>query len=279
MPDERVLDFHRRHPDPTHLQHVVAPAAVPEIAVGVLVVLVACLDIVAEQRPPRLLLLVPVVRHDRVALDPEIADLPGRHRASVIVDDQGLVARHGQPCRARSHLPRTIRQEDVQDLRGPDAVQRLDAEGVPPATVEILRQRLSRGDAEAERREVVALRRLFDLQHGGIERRDAEEERGPVAVDQLEHGFGERSMRIEHALPAHAHGEVQVIAEPVREEELGRRDRAVRLGHPEHPARVGLGAEDHVVLEVHGALGPARRARRIEPERGLVPGRIGRLES
>ena len=78
--DERALDLDRRDPDAADLQHVVGAAGVPEVAVGVLVVLVAGLDPVAEERLLGLLVLVPVVGHGRVALDAQVADLALRHR-------------------------------------------------------------------------------------------------------------------------------------------------------------------------------------------------------
>ena len=232
----------------------------------------------AEERVLGLLVLVPVIGHDGVALDTEVADLPRRHRPPLVVDQDGLVARHGQPGRAGPDLARAVRQEDVQDLGGPDAVQHLHAEAVPPPPVQLLGQRLPCGDAQAERREIVALRRLLHLEHGGVERGHAEEERGLAAVDQLEHRLRERPVGIEDALRPHAHGEVHVAAEAIGEEELGRRDGAVVLRHAEHLQAIGIRAVHHVMLQVHRALGPAGGAGGIEPERRVVPRRLHRVE-
>ncbi len=97
-------------------------------------------------------------------------------------------------------------------------------------------------------------------------------------MDHLEHGLGQRTMRVENALTAHAHGEVHVIAQAIGEEELGGREGPVLRRDAKHLKRVGLGADHHVVLEMHGTLGEARRARRVEPEAGIVPGGVLGLE-
>ena len=49
MPDERRLDLDRRDPLAADLEHVVGAAAVPEVAVGILVILVAGLDPVSRR--------------------------------------------------------------------------------------------------------------------------------------------------------------------------------------------------------------------------------------
>src|SRR2546425_5563003 len=100
---------------------------------SVLVVLVAGLDPLTEERLLGLLVLVPVVRHRRVALDADVADLAARHGRAVVVHDGELVARHRHAGRARARVAGTIRDEDVADLRGPDAVDDLDAEALAPA--------------------------------------------------------------------------------------------------------------------------------------------------
>src|SRR5207249_8970192 len=66
MAHQRRLDLDRRDPDPADLQHVVSAAAVPEVAVLVLIVLVPRLDPRAEQRLLGLLVLVPRSEERRV---------------------------------------------------------------------------------------------------------------------------------------------------------------------------------------------------------------------
>src|SRR4030095_5385519 len=73
---------------------VVAAPAVPEVAVGVLVVLVPGLDPVPYEGVLRLLVLVPVVGPRGGGLDAEIADPPGGHRTAVVVHHHRLVPRH-----------------------------------------------------------------------------------------------------------------------------------------------------------------------------------------
>src|SRR5215510_1671914 len=140
---QRRLDLDRRDPDTADLQHVVRAAAVPEVALGVLVVLVACLDPRAEERLLGLVVLVPVVGHRRVALDAQVADLAARDAMPLVVDDRELVAGHGHARRAGARTPRAIRDEDVADLGGTDAVDDLHAEPLAPACEELVGQGLA----------------------------------------------------------------------------------------------------------------------------------------
>src|SRR5204862_4359346 len=129
------LDLDRRDPDPADFQHVVRAAAVPEVAILVLVVLVARLDPRAEERLFGLLVLVPVVRHRGVALDTEVADLALRHGAPLVVHDGELVARHGKPRGAGARRARTVRDEAVAALRRAEPVDARDAQALAPALV------------------------------------------------------------------------------------------------------------------------------------------------
>src|SRR5207237_3930696 len=112
----------------------------------------ARLDPGPGERLFRLVVLVPVVRHRGVTLDAQVADLALRHGTSVVVDDHGLVARHGPAGRARARRAGTIGQKDVQDLRRANAIDDLHAEALPPARVDLLGQRLAGRDAQAQRR-------------------------------------------------------------------------------------------------------------------------------
>ncbi len=195
-----------------------------------------------------------------------------------VVDHDALVARHRQAGGPRPRAAGPVGDEHVQDLGGADAVQHFHTEAIAPALVQLLGQRLARRDAEPEGREVEPALRLLHLQHRRVQGRHAEEERRPVPGDQLEHGVGRRAVRMEHGLAAHVEREVTGVAEAVGEEQLRRREDAVLLGHLEHLPRVRVAAVHHVVLEVNGALGPARRPGRVEPERGVVLRRRGRRE-
>src|SRR5262252_5521790 len=209
---ERVLHLHGRDPDASHFEHVVGAAAVPEEAVRVLVILVARLYPVTEEGGFGLFVLIPVVRHGRVAFDAQVADLTLRHGRALVIHDARLVARHYEARGPGPGPSWLVGQEDVEDLRGADAVEDLHPEALPPALEDLLGQRLARRHAEAQRGQVVALLRLLDLQHGGVEGGHTEEDGRSVTMHHLEHRFGERAMRIEHTLGAHAEGKGHVIA-------------------------------------------------------------------
>ena len=80
--DQRVLDFDRADPQAADLEHVVGAPGVPVEPVGVLRVLVAGADPVPFDRVLGLLVLVPVAGADRIAADPQVADLARRRPAS-----------------------------------------------------------------------------------------------------------------------------------------------------------------------------------------------------
>src|SRR5262245_25298686 len=66
MLEEAGFDLERSDPDATHLEHVVDPSLVPEVAVGVAAENVSGADPVALEGALRLFVVVPV--HDRSAL-------------------------------------------------------------------------------------------------------------------------------------------------------------------------------------------------------------------
>src|ERR1043166_6573521 len=116
------------------------------------------------------------------------------------------------------------------------------------------------------------------LFRSGVERRHAEEDRRTVAGEHLEHALGRGPMRVEHGLRTHRHREIPGVAEAVGEEELGGGEDLVPRRDAEHLSRIRLGAHPHVMLEMDGTLGKSRRARRVEPERGVVSRRRGRVQ-
>src|SRR5262245_2714074 len=151
MAHQRRFHLDGRDPDAADLQHVIGASAVPEVAVLVLVILVARLDPCAEERLLGLVVLVPVVRHRGVAFDAQVADLAARDRPALVVDDRELVAGYGQARRAGARPPRAVRDEDVPDLSGANAVDDLHAEPLAPAREELVGQRLAGRYAEPER--------------------------------------------------------------------------------------------------------------------------------
>src|SRR5206468_11148856 len=100
-------------PDAANLQHVVASAAVPEVTVLVLVVLVPGLDPGPEERFLRLLVAIPIVRHRRVPLHTKTPDLSTRHRIACLIDDDRLIAGDRRAGGPRLHSPWAIGEEDM----------------------------------------------------------------------------------------------------------------------------------------------------------------------
>ena len=273
MLDERRLDLDRRDPDAAHLQHVVAAAVVPEVAVRVLVVLVPGLDPRAEERLLRLVVLVPVVGHRRVAAHAEVADLarpapgaPRRRRSRTRSRGRagpttpaaprpgGSRGRCGRSrsCRCRRRSPR--RSARATGGRGRRAAPRRPTR----------RGGATRGRTGAPRPSPPAWRR----RGSGTPKKSV----GRWRVSSSKTASGRRPVRVEDALGADAHREVAGVAEAVGEEELGGGVHLVGGPEAEHLLRVGLGRDHHVVVEVHGPLGAAGRARRVEPERHVVAG-------
>src|SRR5438093_763384 len=157
--------------------HVVGAALVGEVAVHVHRVDVPG-DVPAA--PPHVLRLpvrlAPVLAAGR-ALDGDEPGLARRQLAAGLVDHATVVAADGHAGGARPHAPALRRDEDVEHLRGADAVEQLDAGPLAPLLPGRRRQRLGRRDAEPETAEVVALAHLRDVEHQAVRRRGAEAER------------------------------------------------------------------------------------------------------
>ena len=233
-------------------------------------------------------MLVPIESGGRVPLDQQVADLALGQGPPLLVHDAGLVTRHDLPRAPGAHLPDPVRDEDVEQLRGADAVQDLQAESVLPAVEDGGRQRFSGRDADPHRfqgliqaaRPLVLGRfclRIRQLEHGRVQRRDPVEDGGPIRRQDLEHLVGQRPPRIQDRGSADVEREVQVVSEPVGEEELGGRKGDVLRPDAQDRAGVQFGAVDHVVVQVHRPLGKAGAPRRVQPEGDIIPGRVGRL--
>ena len=115
------------------------------------------------------------------------------------------------------------------------------------------------------------------VQHGGIERRHAEEDRRLLALHHRKHRLRRRPLVEERGGGADRHREGHGIAEAVGEEELRRRVDDVVLGDAEHALAVEPGRLDQARMDVLDALRHAGRARRVEPEGDLVGAGRGRL--
>ena len=163
----------------------------------------------------------------------------------------------------------------MEGLRRADDVHQLEAEALAPAVEERRRQRLARGDAEAERREVEALPRVLDLEHPRVEGRHREEDRRPLGRDDLERPLGRQALRHEHRGAAGERREVERVAEAERERHLRGRERAVLGAEAEDAPPDQLGGGDEVLVRVDRGLGRAGRARRVAPVHRVLARRRG----
>ena len=286
MLHQRRLDLERGDPDAAHLQHVVAAAGVGVVAVGVAHVLVAALGPAALEGLARLLAVAPVHQGRARALDVEVADLAVGDRAAVLAAQLDLVALDRLAGGAVAHVAEPVGEEHVQHLGRADAVDDRRAEVALEALADLRRQRLAGGRAHAQRHRL-ARRQAGRGEHAGEAGRRAEEhrrtDRGAAgggrggAGPALEHGVGRRPLGHQQDGRADREREGQRIAEAVREIELGGGEADVGFGQAEHGLAVELGGPPGVGMGVHRALGLAGRARRIEPERGVVAAGRGGL--
>ena len=148
------------------------------------------------------------------------------------------------------------------------------------AFADLGRQRLAGGGHQAQR-DVASRRQVGSGQHAGEAGGRAVEHgrlaRPPTPPSQrLKVGVGRRPLGHQQRRRADAHREAQRIAQAVGEEQLGRREADVGLAQAQHALAVQLGRPVGVGVRVHGALGAAGRARRIEPEAGVVGARSRR---
>src|SRR6266436_1034981 len=275
MLGERAFDLRRRHPHAARFDHVVGPTSVPEVAIRVPGVLVARPHPLARERLLGALGLVPVARARAVSLDDQIACLAGCHFAAGIVYQFRLVARYDGAARAGAHLAATVRDERVAQLRRADAVEDLEPELVEPALVNGFRERLSRRAAEPDRPEVVQALGVGHLQHRRIRGRDRVKQGRALPRDDLEHLRGLGTARVQHRRGSDVEREVQRVAQAVREEQLGDREGAVLRPDLEHVAAERFAAHQHVVVQVDGCFGRARRTRGVLPESHVIPARGG----
>ena len=141
----------------------------------------------------------------------------------------------------------------------------------------MLGQRLAGRDAEAQAPRAVLRRAIGIVQHGGVERRHAEEDRRLLALHHRKHRLRRRPLVEERGGGADRHREGHGVAEAVGEEELCGRIDDVVLGDAEHALAVEPGRLDQARMDVLDALRHPGRARRVEPEGDLVGASRGRL--
>ena len=167
----------------------------------------------------------------------------------------------------------------MQHLGRADAVDDVDAEMALEPLADVGRQRLA-GRRDEPQGDLVALRQDRGGEHAGEAGRRAVEDRGLDAADLSapapEHRFRRWPLAHQQHRRANGEREGQRVAEPVGEEQLRRREADVVPAKPQDRLAVELGGPVGVRLGVDGALRPASRPRRIEPEGGIVGVRAGR---
>ncbi len=138
------------------------------------------------------------------------------------------------------------------------------------------RQRLAGRRAQAQR-DLAFLRQLGRSQHAGEAGGSAEEDRRlrvcDAAEPTLESGIRRGPLGHQDRGRAHAHRERQAVAQAVGEEQLGGGEADIALADAEQALAVELGRPVGIGVRMHRALGPAGRARRVEPEARVVAGR------
>ena len=183
------------------------------------------------------------------------------------VDDAHFVAGHRAAGRARSDVAGPVADEDVQHLRGADAVEDVEPHTVAPSLQQRLRQRLAGRDAHAQ---PIARRQLgFGEQHRVKRRYTAEKRRAVLSEDRLHHRRRRPHGR-EHHGGADRERKRQRVAEPVGEEQFRRGEHHVVGGDAEHVAAVGVRGELEIAVAMDHAFRIAGGAGGVQPERRLV---------
>ena len=91
---QRRFDFEGGNPDAADFEHVVGAAAIGEIAVVALAVLVAASGPGAEKGVAALFTVVPVIRGAGRAVDVQLAEFAFWHRLAVFIEQADFIARH-----------------------------------------------------------------------------------------------------------------------------------------------------------------------------------------
>src|SRR5262249_45547374 len=135
---QHALHLERRDVHARDLEHVVAPAAVDEVAVLVDDVFVAGARPFADEGGARLLAIVPV--HNRAGRSAllQLAHLARLiDRPAVVVDKTDVVARHRVAARSIFDLTGPIAEKDVQHFGRAETVENVDAVTFAPAPADL----------------------------------------------------------------------------------------------------------------------------------------------
>ena len=270
MGAERAFDLERRDIDAADLEHVVAAAAVHVIAVLVLQVLVARARPFAEKSLARPLAVVPI--HDRAgrAAHLQLAHFTfARDHVAVVVHEADVVARHRLAGRAVFHVAGIVGKKDVEHFGRADAVEHVEPITLLPASANVGRQGLTRGHA-ASQVQIRAPGRGWIGEEGGVEGRHRIKGRYRVLAQNRGNPLGRRTVGREYRCRAGRHRKCQRVAEPISEKQLCYRVADVAFVEAEHAAAIEIGGKAQTGVYVHCALGPAGRARGVEPKAHVV---------
>ena len=252
---------------------VVGAALVDEVAVGVLQVGVAG-EVPAALHVLRLARVVQVAAAGG-AFHGQPADGAGGHRLQVLVEHAGAVAGNGQAGGPRAGVLLVGRDEDVQQLGGPDAVDQLDAGGFSPQRAGGHRQRLAGRDTLAQR---AALHSGHPTLAGGGGHRPVrggrgEQHRGAVAGDAVEQ-VGRRGLGQQHGGRADLHRKQQQPAESESEGQRRAADEHIVGMGAQHMRRKTRAGRHQVAVKVHRGLGLAGGAAGEGQQADIVGGGV-----
>src|SRR5205823_4765502 len=138
------------------LQHIIGATAIPVEAIGILVILVACMNPVTIYDILGPFVLVPIVRGRTVSANQQIANVALFYRVATFIGNQCLVARHEFAGASRLYLARTVTDKNMQNLRAADTIENIYIEFFLPTPQDISGQSLTGRDTNTNGGEIEA---------------------------------------------------------------------------------------------------------------------------
>src|SRR6185437_6495918 len=138
MRGQRRFHFDGRDVDASHLEHVVRPAGVHVVAVGVDAESISRVGPLTLEGRAAARVLIPVEFRAGGAADQQIAGVARRYGIAALIDDPGLETRHRLPQGAVTNAARPVGNEYVQHLRRADAVDDVHAGALAPPPRDVL---------------------------------------------------------------------------------------------------------------------------------------------
>src|SRR5262249_12102833 len=128
--DEGAFNFGGAKPAAVDFEEVVGTAGVPEVAIFVLIILVAGAEPRAVEDGFAALVLIPVPGADGVAFHEQVADFIGPNHLAVFIDDFGFVSRNELAAGARPDFAGAIGDNHLKGFRRAERVENLDAKAL-----------------------------------------------------------------------------------------------------------------------------------------------------